>query len=161
MADTPISTSNNTYTNSSNKSPCHIYHFSSSPPTTLTTPTPQTTAPSTTPRRNRHRNCCHHNQLISPPNLPPSPLFTNTNGTSNQNYDSSGICRNVKDSLAIIGLALQDNITQRHIRRRNAETVRNYRQDKNSPEASGRTQEEATRFFQPLNNAQAYLRDIL
>jgi len=65
------------------------------------------------------------------------------------------------DSLGILGLSLHDEITERHVRRRYMQMARKYHPDKNNPEESGRNHVEATHFFQLLNNAHAYLREIL
>jgi len=40
------------------------------------------------------------------------------------------------------------------------EMVRKYHPDKNNPEESGRNHDEAITFFQLLNNAQSYLREV-
>ena len=41
------------------------------------------------------------------------------------------------------------------------ELARKYHPDKNNPEESGQNYEEATEYFQLLNNAQRHLRDWL
>ena len=107
--------------------------------------------PRTPPRRNNNNN---RERRRNPPPSPPR------NGSS-QNYDPEGVGRNIYDSLAILGLTLQDDITERHIRRKYMELARKYHPDKNNPEESGRNHEEATQFFQLLNNAHTYLRETL
>ena len=100
-----------------------------------------------------------------PPREPPSTVATcgsTAHATSNEQIvRPAGIGRNLSDSLAILGFSLEDNVTERHIRRRYMEMARKYHPDKNNPEETGRNHEEATQYFQLLNNAQAYLRDRL
>jgi len=63
--------------------------------------------------------------------------------------------------MSSIGLTIEDEISERHIRRRYMEMARKFHPDKNNPEETGRNHDEATHFFQLLNNAHTYLREIL
>jgi hypothetical protein len=101
---------------------------------------------------------------------PPSPPKQNTNyynppsppreNTSN-NFNPDGVEHNHHDSFAILGFSLEDGATERQVRRRYMEMARKYHPDKNKPEETGRNHDEATIFFQLLNNAQSHLRDWL
>ena len=107
---------------------------------------------STPPRHNqRQRN--------SPQNSPPPNTSPPRNGYY-RDFDLEGIGLNLQDYLAILGYTLQDDISERHIRRRYMEMARKFHPDKNNPEESGSNQDEATVFFQLLNNAQSYLREV-
>ena len=125
-----------------------------SPPSSTPPPSPPRTSTSSPPHRNQRNS---RRQNTPPPNPPPSPPQNNTS----RDYDPDGIGHNLCDSLDILGFSLEDNVTERHIRRRYMQMARKYHPDKNIPEETGRNQEEATRYFQLLNNAQAYLRDRL
>ena len=72
-------------------------------------------------------------------------------------YDPNGIGKYLCDSLAILGFSLEDKVTERHIRRRYVEMEFFLPPDKNTPSETEKNKEEATQFFQLLNNAQAYL----
>ena len=131
-------------------------------PTNTTPPLRPNAAPPQppTPPQRRHNNNREHRRDLPPsppPNNPPSPP---RNGNS-RNYNPEGVGHNMFDSLAILGFTIQYDITERHIRRRYMKMVRKYHPDKNKPEETGRNREDATQFFQLLNNAQAYLQEIL
>ena len=88
-------------------------------------------------------------------NLPPSPL------RNNAEYNSEGVGTNLRDSLGILGFNLNEIVTERQVRRRYIELARKYHPDKNVPAKSGRNKEEATNYFQLINNAQQYLQNII
>ena len=74
--------------------------------------------------------------------MAPSPPRRNNN--ESRDYNPNGIGRNLRDSLVILGFALKDNITERHVRRRFMEMSRRYHPEKNIPAETGRNTEEAT-----------------
>ena len=105
-------------------------------------------------RQNRQRN-----RPLTPPNQTPEPSPSRNQGP--RDYDPEGVGQNLYDSFAILGFSLEDNATERQIRRRYIEMARKYHPDKNNPSESGRNHEEATKYFQLLNNAQSHLRNWL
>ena len=70
------------------------------------------------------------------------------------------VCRQWS-SLGIIGFNLSNNVSERQVRRKYMELARKYHPDKNVPAKSGRDKEEATIYFQLINNSQQYLRNII
>ena len=125
----------------------------SPPPRDSSSSRPATPPPASPPQRGRRRENYRTPPPREQPSTPPS--------TRSRSYDPDGIGRNLRDSLAILGFSLGDNVSEMQIRRRYMQMARKYHPDKNKPEETGRNQEEATQFFQLLNNAQAYLRDRL
>ena len=107
-----------------------------------------------TPPRRRQRNQ-RRNHPPTPPNQNPAPSPPRNRNT--RDYDPGGVGQNLADSFAILGFSLEDNVSERQVRRRHIEMARKYPPDKNNPAESGRNQEEATVFFQLLNNAQSHL----
>jgi hypothetical protein len=125
-------------------------------PTNLNEPPPNPTddsIPPTPPRRS--------NQRPPPSPRPQNPLPSPPRNNRNRNYDPNGVSHNLKDSFAILGYSLEEGYpaTERKIRRRYIELARKFHPDKNNPSESGRNHEEATQYFQLLNNAQVYLPD--
>ena len=80
---------------------------------------------------------------------------------SSQQYDPEGVGANLKDSLGILGFSMNEIVTESQVRRRYMELARKFHPDKNNPSTSGRNREEATTYFQLINNAQQYLRHIV
>ena len=110
----------------------------------------------------------------SPQNSPPPPQrsqrqqqrnqrkFTSLLPSQNNNgYYPEGVVVNLKDSLGILGFTLNQIVSERQIRRRYMmELAQQFHPYKNDPEISGQNREEATAYFQLINNAQEYLRHI-
>ena len=88
-------------------------------------------------------------------NLPPSPP------RNNAKYNPEGVGTNLRDSLGVLGFNLSNNVSERQVRRRYMDLARKYHPDKNVPAESGRNKEEATIYFQLINNAQQFLRNII
>ena len=63
--------------------------------------------------------------------------------------------------MRILRFTLSNNVSERQVRRRYIELARKYHPDKNVPAESGQNKEEATIYFQLINNAQQYLRHIV
>ena len=117
---------------------------------------PRNSTPPSPPRQSNRNS----NRPPSPcsQNIPPSPP---RNNDESRNYNPEGVGHNLQDSFAILGYTIEDGATERQVRRRYIELARKYHPDKNNPEESGRNHQEATEFFQLLNNAQQHLRDWL
>ena len=117
-------------------------------PSPTSPPSPLINAPP--PQGNQRRRQHQQNKNI----LPSSPR-------SNNEYDPEGVGTNLRDSLGILGFNISDNISERQVRRRYMVLDRKYHPDKNVPTKSGRDKEEATIYFQLINNAHQYLQDML
>ena len=115
-----------------------------------------TSSPPPTPPRNRQ-----HNNRYSPPSPPTNNPRSPPRANAYSNYNPEGVGHNLHDSFAILGFTLEDGVTERQVRRRYMEMARIHHPDKNDPTKTGRNHDEATQFFQLLNNAQSYLRDWL
>ena len=100
------------------------------------------------------RNC--RQQQDNQNHFPPSPSPRNNNG-----FNPEGVGVNLKDSLGILGFSMNEIVTEHMVRRRYIELARNFHPDKNNPTTSGRNREEATTYFQLINNAQQYLWHII
>ena len=112
-----------------------------------TPPSPPSPPRNTPPPRRSQR---HRQQSENPPPSPPR---------NHAEYDSEGVGTNLRDSLGILGFNLNEILTERQARRRYIELARKYHPDKNVPAESGRNSEQATTYFQLINNAQQYLRN--
>ena len=118
------------------------------PDPTPNPPNSQYTTPS--PQRNRRQQQDNQNHLL------PSPSPRNNNGF---NPEEVGV--NLKDSLGILRFSMNEIVTEHMVRRRYMELARKFHPEKNNPTTSGRNREEATTYFQLINNAQQYLRHIV
>ncbi|EJK74607.1 hypothetical protein THAOC_03704 [Thalassiosira oceanica] len=89
---------------------------------------------------------------------PPPRASREEEPTSRQN-DPEGVGRNLFDSFGVLGLGL--DATEMDVKTVYRMLALQYHPDKNDPERTGMTRDQATAHFQLLNTANSYLRSVL
>ena len=88
-------------------------HLKHKEPASTSLPPNNNPSPPSTPLPRRPYQNGNRLQQEPPRNPPQSP--PQRTGTESRNYNPDGIGRNLRNSLAILGFTLEDNMTERHI----------------------------------------------
>ena len=91
--------------------------------------------------------------------VPPRQRRQQAERNSEQQYDPDKVGRCMWDSLKVFGLGLGASETEVKVKFRAMSRV--YHPDKHNPDQAGMSNSQATAFFQLLNNAYSYLREVL
>lgn len=125
--------------------------------------------PPTPPRANRtNSNDNNDNTNDTSNDRPPTPprrhraqrpRNNSTNSDEDRDYIAENVGRSLYDSLKVLGLGLGASEAEVKVKYRMLSRI--YHPDKHDPAKTGMSNEEASDFFKLINNAQAYLREVL
>ena len=120
--------------------------------------------PPRTSRSSNNDNDSNDTENDRPPSPPrrsrvPPPRRESANAQGERDYIAENVGRSLYDSLKILGLGFGASETEVKVQYR--ALCRIYHPDKHDPAKTGMSNEEASDFFKLINNAQAYLREVL
>jgi hypothetical protein len=111
------------------------------------------------PRRNERNN----SQNADPPSPPrrrvPPPRRESTNANAERDYIAENVGFSLYDSLKVLGLGLGASETEVKVSYR--AMSRRFHPDKHDSSETGMSDAEATEFFQLINNANSFLREVM
>ena len=89
----------------------------------------------------------------------PPPRRESAHTNADRDYIAENVGRTLYDSLKVLGLTL--SATEREVKVQYRTLSRIYHPDVHNPARTGLTHEAAADFFKLINNANAYLREVL